>query len=74
MVSGLKEADASLKMEGELKLWVWGRGRENWRVDSASPEPGPLPPLWADASFILSPKGGKFPHLGWESWGTNLQG
>lgn len=66
MVSGIKEADAYWgqgKMEAELKLWVRGRG--NWRDDSISSEPGPLPPLWAAASFILlSPKGGKFPHLG----------
>ena len=73
MVSGIKEADAYWgqgKMETELKLWVWDRDRGNWRDDSASSEPGPLPPLWAAASFILlGPKGGKFPHLGWKSCG-----
>lgn len=81
MLSGGKEADAyggQGKMEVELKLRVWGRagaGRGNWRDESASSEPGPLPPRWAAASFILlSPKGGKFPHLGWKSWGTDLQG
>lgn len=44
-------------------------------MTQAGSEPGSLPPTWAAASFILlGPKGGKYPHLGWESWGTDLQG
>lgn len=75
-MSGGWEADAywgQEKMEAELKLWAGGVGWD-WRDDSISSQPAPLPPTWAAASFILlSLKGGKYLHLGWESGETDLQ-